>query len=133
MTTTVNNNGVTGEEMTAIRETLVACLNEWQARLKDKMLSSEERSKLFMNCIDDVRLLLLSYGPAPPDANKEFIKLLLFMRHMQEKPAPNIPATANNAAHEVDNLPRDGKAGDLALKKQTTMNDYLTRDRKGII
>jgi len=158
---------MTGEEMTAIRETLVACLNEWRARLKaddrravlefrvasfpdaerhaltealtedekamlqTKALSSEDRSKLFMRCIDGVRLLLLSYGPAPPDADKEFVKLLLFMRGMQEKPTANIPVTTNiaaRAAREAADLPRDGKAGDLAVKKQTTMNDYFTRE-----
>jgi len=120
------------DEIKAVRETLVACLNTWKAKLDmDKMLpallakakadvdraalpkplTADEIGALTMKCIEGVRLLLFSMGPAPPDADKEFMKLLLFMRGMREN---------------KKELPGEPEPIVLVGKRQKTINEYFT-------
>jgi len=86
-------------------EVLVESLNHWKAEInemtrpkeiqdpndKDKTIivqpvfNKERYEDLLMKCVTAVKLLLIAYGPAPPQADQDFMRFLLLLESYQER------------------------------------------------
>jgi hypothetical protein len=112
-------------------EILVEGLNHWKAEIDEMtkpketidpsdpnktiitqpVFNEEKYNKLFMRCMEAVRLLLLLYGPAPPKADDAFIRFLLLVESYQER-------------HDHRNEKSEDKTEDK------TMNDVKSKEKE---